>query len=209
MLYGKKLKIVAVGLLLVLAGCASLAKIIYPVTTDPLKSKPGVYALDSDHANIIFSLNHLGFSLHHGRFNKITGSLEPDTSAPEASQLFITITTASIDTNNQILDDELRSPKMFDASAFPAATYQSTSIRQTGDTTAVIEGVLNIKGVEKPVTIEATFIGSGVNPLTGLQTIGFSGKGSFKRSDFGLKEWLPFIGDDVALIIEAEFTRPK
>ncbi|PCI63850.1 MAG: hypothetical protein COB37_03620 [Kordiimonadales bacterium] len=207
--YRKNLKIAAIGMLLLLAGCASLAKIIYPVITDPLKSKPGVYALDSDHANIIFSLNHLGFSLHHGRFNKISGSLELDTSAPEASSLFITINTASIDTNSQVLDDDLRSPKMFDAAAFPEATFQSTVIRLTGDTTAVIEGMLNIKGVKKPVTIEATFIGSGVNPLNGLQTIGFSGKGSFKRSDFGLNEWLPFVGDDIALIIEAEFTRLK
>ncbi len=190
-----------------LGGCAAAARILYPLELDPLKAKPGVYSLDPAHANIIFSLNHLGFSLHHGRFNRLEGSLSLESSAPETSSVFISVQTGSIDTNNTELDDLLRGKAMFDVAAFPAATFQSTRVIQTGEKTAIIDGVLTIKGYRKPIQIEAEFIGGGTNPLTGLSTVGFSGKTRFKRSDFGLKSWLGLVGDEVTLIIEAEFIR--
>ncbi|NJR72449.1 MAG: YceI family protein, partial [Gammaproteobacteria bacterium] len=37
--------------------------------------------------------------------------------------------------------------------------------------------------------------------------VGFSAKGTVKRSDWGMKELLPFIGDDVEVLIEVEFNQ--
>jgi len=192
---------------LLLGGCAAAARILYPVQLDPLKSKPGIYKLDPTHANIIFAVDHLGFSLHHGRFNQIAGSLELNTEAPEKSRVFIEVAAASIDTNNVELDQMLRDREMFDTANFPIITFESFKLTRIGEKAAAIEGYLTIKGVRKPLAIEATFVGSGINPLTGLATVGFSGKGRFKRSDFGLDRWLPFVGDEVNLILEAEFGR--
>jgi polyisoprenoid-binding protein YceI len=194
---------------LMVASCASAVRTLYPLQTDPLKTKPGIYSLDPTHTNIIFAVSHLGFSLHHGRFNKITGSLELDTNKPAKSKVFITVQTASIDTNNLKLDAMLRDKGMFETNKFPAATFESTGLNISGDKTATIEGFLTIKGIRNPIQIDATFIGSGTNPLNGLSIVGFSGKASFKRSDYDLKNWLPLIGNDVTLIIEAEFTRTK
>lgn len=200
---------VLIGLSLILIGCAAAVKILYPVTDDPLKTRAGVYTLDPSHANIIFSVNHLGFSLHHGRFNKIEGTLALDNTAPENSEVFIRVETASVDTNSQELDNLLRAKSMFNAAEHPYISFESKSIRLTDTKTAVISGELTLSGVRQPFDIEATFIGSGTNPLTGARTIGFSGKGTLLRSNYGLTEWLPFVGDEVSLIIEAEFIRPK
>lgn len=196
------------SLLLLLSACAAAARILYPVETDPLKTKPGVYKLDPAHANIIFSVSHLGFSIHYGRFNKISGSLEIDPKAPETARTFISIDTGSVDTNSAELDEKLRARSMFNSEAHPIATFESTSLHITGEKSATINGFLNIKGNRKPVTLNATFIGSGTNPLTGLQTIGFSGEAKILRSDFGMNDWLPLVGDEVTLLLEAEFTRP-
>jgi hypothetical protein len=38
-------------------------------------------------------------------------------------------------------------------------------------------------------------------------TAGFSATGKLKRSDFGMKTFIPYIGDEVSLIIETEGTR--
>jgi len=196
-----------VMLVLTLSACAAAARILYPLELDPLKNKPGIYMLDPTHANIIFAVSHMGFSLHHGRFNRITGSLDLDTSSPVQSQVFVTIDTGSIDTNNAELDEKLRAKGMFDVKAFPIATYKSTSLQMTGENTARVDGMLTIKGIRRSVPVDATFIGSGTNPLTGKRTIGFSGKASFNRSEFELNDWLPLIGDRVSLTIEAEFQR--
>ncbi len=200
---------VLISLCLILVGCAAAAKILYPVNDDPLKTKAGVYALDPSHANIIFSVNHLGFSLHHGRFNRIEGTLDLDNSAPENSEVFIRIETASVDTNSEELDNLLRAKSMFNALEHPYISFESKSVRLIGSETAIISGDLTLAGAKQPFNIEATFIGSGTNPLTGARTVGFSGKGTLRRSDYGLTEWLPFVGDEVSLIIEAEFIRPK
>jgi len=194
-------------LFITLGACASVVKVLYPIQTDPLKSKAGAYALDPEHANIIFAVNHLGFSLHHGRFNAVEGSLSLDINKPEASQVFITVNMDSVDTNNLTLDEMLRAKSMFNTAKFPAATFESSSIKVTGPKSAIVSGYLTIKGIRKNINIDATFIGSGKNPLTNKETIGFSGKATFNRSDFNLKNWLPMVGDEVSLIIEAEFNR--
>ncbi|MCK0070115.1 YceI family protein [Kordiimonas laminariae] len=194
-------------LFLTLAGCASVARIVYPLNDDPLKAVPGSYELDPTHANIIFSVNHLGFSLHHGRFNQIEGSLVIDPAAPQDAQLYTRIDMASVDTNSEALDNMLRADGMFDSENYPYASFESARIQLTSEKTAEIVGNLTIRGIRKEITLSAEFIGSGTNPATGKKTIGFSGKGRFKRSDFNLKQWLPLVGDEVNLILEAEFTR--
>ncbi len=204
-----KKKALLLFFILSLTACASAARILYPVSEDPLKIIPGSYTLDPTHANIIFSVNHLGFSLHHGRFNTISGSLVLDTARPEAAKLFVKTETDSIDTNSVELDRQLKGKRMFDTSNFPAASFESQTIQITGEKSALIEGMLTLKGIKKPVAIEATFIGSGTNPTTGKKTIGFKGAAKFNRSDFGLKEWLPLVGDEINLILEAEFTRTR
>jgi len=198
----------SLAIVLLIGGCATAAKILYPVNDDPLQSKPGVYTLDSSHANIIFAVNHLGFSLHHGRFNTIEGSLQLDPDVPENSTLYVRIYADSIDINNSKLDEQLKAKSMFYVEEHPFITFESDRVRLTSEKTAIISGTLTLRGVRKAFDIEATFIGSGANPRTGQQTIGFSGKATLVRSEYGLKEWLPLIGDEVFLTIEAEFFRP-
>ena len=45
----------------------------------------------------------------------------------------------------------------------------------------------------------------GTNPLDKKYTGGFEVSGQIKRSDFGVKTYVPLIGDDVDLIISAGF----
>ncbi len=191
-----------------LAACASVARVIYPLNEDPHKTLTGKYELDPTHANIIFAVNHLGFSLHHGRFNDIEGSIQINPDKPENSSVFIKVDVRSIDTNNKELDDKLKAQKMFNTEQHPYASFQSTHVALTGPKAAIITGDLTLKNIRRSVTLNATFIGSGTNPLTGKKTIGFSGTAKFNRADFDLKEWLPLVGNEVSLILEAEFIKP-
>ncbi|WP_334175108.1 YceI family protein, partial [Pseudoxanthobacter sp.] len=67
-------------------------------------------------------------------------------------------------------------------------------------------GDLTLHGVTKPVTLDATFNGGGENMFK-TYTLGFSAKGVIKRTEFGIKTYAPAVGDDVSLIISAEFSK--
>lgn len=195
--------------LLALSACATAAKILYPVNEDPLSAKEGAYQLDPLHANVIFSVSHFGFSFHHGRFNKIEGSLELDPKKPADSRVYIKLFADSIDTNSSELDQMLKAKSMFNSAEHPYVVFESERITLLTEKSATIDGMLTMAGTKQAFSLNATFIGSGTNPLSGLQTIGFSGKGSLKRSEYHMNEWLPFVGDKVSFTIEAEFFRSK
>jgi polyisoprenoid-binding protein YceI len=41
--------------------------------------------------------------------------------------------------------------------------------------------------------------------MTGAQRVGFSARGTLKRSEFGILGFLPAVGDDVTITIDSEF----
>jgi polyisoprenoid-binding protein YceI len=96
-------------------------------------------------------------------------------------------------------------------------TFRSTGLELTGPNTARMTGELDLHGVARPVTLAVTFNGGHAShPLDPFGSrIGFSAHGSLRRSEFGIAEGLPppgsdfGVGDDVEILIEAEFTRPS
>ena len=69
---------------------------------------------------------------------------------------------------------ELRSDDFLNVAKHPTATFESTSVKPTGDGTADIAGNLTLNGVTKPVVIAAKFIGEGKDPWGGYRA-GFEG----------------------------------
>ena len=65
------------------------------------------------------------------------------------------------------------------------------------------DGVLEIHGTEKDITIKLTKIGVGKGPR-GKTRAGFFSKFSVKRSDFGIKTLPTVIGDQIAITLSFE-----
>ena len=174
-------------------------------TPDPAAVKGGHYKVDPLHTQVIFSISHLGFTDFYGSFSGVTGDLQLDTAAPANSKLGVTIPAQSILTTVPKLTEELKGEQWFDAAKFPTATFTSTRVVRTGDGTANIVGDFTLHGVTKPVTLSAHLVGSGVNPLDKATTAGFEATGVIKRSDYGIKQYLPVLGDDIHLTIVGSF----
>ena len=173
----------------------------------PAAVQAGAYKVEPTHTRVQFAVSHMGFSEWYGDFTGVTGTLNLDPKAPAAATLAVTIPTASVSTTNTVLDGELKDPNWFDAAQFPTITFTSTKVVTTSPRTANITGNLTFHGVTKPVTLKATFLASGTNPLSKGYTIGFNATAALKRSDFGVKTYLPLIGDDVTLRISAAFEK--
>lgn len=184
--------------------CASAQSVPSP---DPSSVQAGRYALDPQHARVLFSTSHMGFSTWYGGFYGVTGSLSIDPKNPAAASLTVSIPVASVSTENATLDGELKSADWFDAAKFPTITFKSTKVTVTGPTTALVAGDVTFHGVTKPITLDATYKASGVNPMKKVFTIGFEVKGALKRSDFAVTKYVPLIGDEVNLIISAPFEK--
>lgn len=195
------------GCFLLLSACATATRVLYPLNEIADKAKAGSYEIDTSHASVLFAVKHFGFSWFQGRFDTVSGSLNLDPKQPENSNLTADIAISSLHTGVKELDPQLLDKAMFDAANYKIANFTSTSVTRTGDNTANVEGLLTIKDIIKPITLTAEFVANGTNPLSRKQTIGFSAKGTIKRSDYNLKEWLPFVSDDVYLTIDVEFVR--
>jgi polyisoprenoid-binding protein YceI len=194
--------------LLAAAPIAVLAQPASPMArADPAVVQAGAYALEPVHSRVLFKLSHLGFTTWYGDFTGASGSLALDPRNPAASHVEVTLPTASVSTTNAKLDTELKAPDWLDADKFPTAVFVSRKVTPTGPDRALIEGDLTLHGITKPVTLEATFHGAGVNPLSHAYTVGFDATGKFNRSDFAVAKYVPMVGDEVTLIISAAFER--
>jgi len=161
------------------------------------------YAIDPAHTYPNFTIDHLGFSTMHGRFNATKGKITIDMGKKTGS-VEISIETASVDTGFKKRDDHLRSPDFFNANEFPEISFKSTKVTFNGDSKASVEGNITIKGVTKPITLAVDHIKCGEHPMNKKQVCGFNATTSLKRSDFGVKYGIPAIGDDVNITLEAE-----
>lgn len=168
---------------------------------------PGRYAIEPVHTQVLFGVSHLGFSTYYGAFTGASGMLRLDSANPAASQVEVSVPTASVATLNEKLTGELRGGQWLDAAAFPSITFRSTRIIQTGPDSADVAGDLTLHGVTRPVLWKAKFNRAGVNPIDRAYTVGFEVWGAVRRSDYGVSTYLPMIGDEVKLIISAAFER--
>lgn len=204
----RKLAYVAAGLAATLAlSGAAIAQ--DPFTRAPAEVRAGVYTLDPAHSKITWSVSHMGFSTYAGQFAKVDGQLTVDPRKPEASQISVTVDANSVGTLNDALDKHLKTADFLDTAKFPTATFKATRIRVTGARTADITGDLTLHGVTRPVTLEAEFNQAGVNPLDKTYSLGFDAEAKIKRSEFGMTSYLPGVGDEVELEIEAELKLAK
>lgn len=174
-------------------------------SANPADVKAGTFAADPAHTKITWSVNHFGFSTYVGQFSSVAGTLKLDPKSLGATSLDATVQTASVGTFVPALDTHIKSPDFLDVAKFPEASFKATSVKPTGERTADIAGDLTLHGVTKPVVIQATFNRGGANPVDKTYRLGFSGKAMIKRADFGIKTYVPAIGDEVTLQIEAEF----
>lgn len=189
-----------------------------PVT---IEAPAGRYRLDSTHASLIFSVRHLGLSNYLMRFTDydITLDLVPENLS--ASSVSVTIDPTSVSTDyrgdfkathpdspySSWEEDLAQSPKFLNASEYPSIRYTSTAVMPQPDGTLTINGQLEMLGQTRPVSLQASVVGSEAeHPFIGVGAVGFSATGTFKRSDFGMNHLLnpPLVGDTVTLRFEGE-----
>ena len=164
---------------------------------DTLKFEP-------DHTYVLFRYNHFGMTQPPGKIMGATGTLVLDADDPTKDAVDIALDMSSLTTGLPDFDTQLKSAAYFDVAQFPKATFKSTKVETTGETTANVTGDLTIHGVTKSVVLAVTFTRKAFNPAIFKTGYGFTATAHIGRGDFGVSKYEPFIGDDIQLEIGAE-----
>jgi polyisoprenoid-binding protein YceI len=169
------------------------------VTKNPKAIIAGEYKLDPHHTSVVAKLAHMDLSHYTLRFDSVSGRFEFDPAQTSASGLEISIDPKSVDTGDQAFDKKIAN-RYFEADKYPSITFISSTAKITNDNMHV-DGILDFHGVRKPIVLNVTYRGFAQTRL------GFSGEATFKRSDFGVGEWVPLEADEVTILIETEFVK--
>ncbi len=186
------------------------------VTRVAAEMPSGEYALDPRHTSVHWRLRHWGLAPYTGRFDAESGALNFNAADPAQSSVSVRIPLSSISTGllnqagERAFDRDIAA--YLGAEAHPDIVFESRSIEVTGPTSGRIHGDLSFNGRTHPVTLDAVFEGGRVIPTSQRPTIAFTARTVFRRS-----LWLEGVpplhnsaspGDEVEIIISAEFTRP-
>lgn len=167
------------------------------------------YRLEKSHADLLFSIDHAGFTRKYGSFRDFDATLLYDAAKLDNSKVEVTVKTGSLDTGWPERDAHTKGAEFLDATKYPEIRFVSTKIVPAKNQELRIEGDLTLHGVTKPVSLTAKLNKAGPNPFNKLPTLGFSATGSLQRSDFGMAAGIPLIGDTVTITLEVEFKQTR
>lgn len=169
--------------------------------------------VDPDHSIIEFRVAHMVVSKTAGRFIDYSGFVEMDPDEKTFKTIEATISTASINTNQEKRDAHLRNADFFDVEKFPTMTYKLKSYKKQGESYTAV-GDLTLRGVTKEVTLTGTFNGVTKDPW-GNTRAGFNAEGKLNRKDFGmiwnkaLDSGGLVVGDEVSVRLDIECIKSK
>jgi polyisoprenoid-binding protein YceI len=196
----------ALSTAIALALLAPVVPIAPPATVGPAPAPAGDYLLDSRAASLVVDLPRVaGFQSPVLRLTKLEGRFHYDPANWEATNVTISADPRSIDASSGPV---ARTAEMlFEPDRFPIILFTSTSLRWVERDRGELVGDLTFHGVTKPVTLEVVLQDFSRNRSASDVRLRFSGRGRVKRSQFGISEGLPWVGDTVDLVFEVDFVR--
>lgn len=173
------------------------------------------FVVDKTHGEVGFQATHLGISKVKGWFRDYEGTIVADAAKPEASSVEFSIKVASIDTNSEKRDQDLREGEgFFEAAKFPTLTFKSSKIVAKGKDLFDVTGTLTIHGVSKTVTLPVKVLGPITDPWKNVK-YGFETQMTLNRKDYGIV-WHKtmdsgglVVGDEVNVFISLEAAKKK
>jgi polyisoprenoid-binding protein YceI len=171
------------------------------------------WKLDPAHSHAEFKVKHMMISNVKGSFNGLSGTLTEHATDKTLSTIEASIDINSISTGDAQRDAHLKSADFFDAAQFGTMTFRSSKVQPNGDGGYNVTGDLTIHGqTRQQVFVVDGPSAPGKDPW-GNTRIGLSATTKINRKDYGLS-WNAaletggiLVGDDVNIIIEAQFIK--
>ncbi|MBP9713857.1 MAG: YceI family protein [Sterolibacterium sp.] len=133
-----------------------------------------------------FSYQQMGVKME-GQFKKFNAQLSFDSARPAAARAAFEVELASVDLGSGEADQEVASKPWFNTSAFPRASFVSSSLKALGGNRYEVAGRLTIKGQTREILVPVTLTRQGSDGV-------FDGSFTIRRGDFNIGEgaWAKF-----------------
>lgn len=174
----------------------------------------GTYNIDPVHTFVGFEIQHLGISRVQGRFEKSSGAIIADPKNLNASSINFTVQADSVNTAVAPRDTHLKSDAFFDVAKYPTISFKSTNISKKGKG-YVAQGLLTIKSVSKPITINFKAYGPITDPWGGTRVGFVADPVTINRQDYGvayndkLPDGTPAVGNEATIKLSVEAVLDK
>jgi polyisoprenoid-binding protein YceI len=144
-----------------------------------------------------------------GHFDEVSAVADIDPSHPEAASVAVTISTASIRTNNGMRDNDIRSSNFLEVDKFPQITFSSTGVAAAGTDRYTLTGDLTIKGNTHPVALDVVKYGEFSDTGMMGHRIAYGATTKINRKEFGLSfnailDGRLVVSDEIQIMIEGE-----
>jgi polyisoprenoid-binding protein YceI len=149
-----------------------------------------------------------------GYFDELSAIADIDPDHPEAASVEVTISTASIRTNNGIRDNDIRSSNFLEVDKYPEITFKSTSVEPSGGDHFKLTGDLTIKETTHPVVLDVVRYGEFNDQGMMGHRIAYGATTKINRKDFGLSfnavlDGRLVVSEDIQIQIEGELVEQK
>lgn len=176
----------------------------------PAQSAPAAvasYHYDTVHSQIVFSIDHDGFSRPLGRLHIAHGSLRFDPDDWSQSSTELDIDMRGVDMGNAAWNEAVCKASLLDCKTYPTAHFASTSVERKDASSGVLHGTLTLHGISRPIDIPFRVNRVG-KTIYGLHTVaGFSATASLDRTLYGINGFPNAVGHGVAIWLEIEGIR--
>ena len=125
-----------------------------------------------------FSIKNFGISVN-GTFAGPEGNIRFDPAHPEQASFNVSISSATVNTDNELRDSHLKNETYFDAVHYPFILFVSTGVTNGQHGLLTARGNLTIKNHTKEVLLPFTVVATGDGYL-------FTGLFSIDRKDFDI-----------------------
>ena len=137
------------------------------------------YTVLADQAKVGFTIKNAGFKVN-GSMKGLKGDIKFSPDDLGLCAISLSVSTASVDTDNKTRDKHLRGEDYFEVEKYPTITFTSTSVKKSGNG-YLVKGTFKVKNTTKEVEI----------PFTFQQNV-FKGSFSINRIEYGVgkKSWI-------------------
>lgn len=165
------------------------------------------YQYDPVHSQVLFSIDHNGYSRPFGRLHIARGWLQFDPQDWTTASTELDIDLTSVDMGDAEWNAAVCKPALLDCEHNRYAHFVSTGVERKDDQHGVLHGQLTLRGISKPIDLMFTF-NRDARTIYGLHTVaGFSATASLQRETYGMTAFANSIGHDVAIWMELEAIR--
>ena len=189
----------------------------FAFANQPAEAQLRTFIIDSDSSEFAFTVEHLGLFKVDGSFQESSGSVQVDLDRKLPVQADVELSVASINTDDDSRDENLRSDEFLDAERYPFIRFEGVAIMGSKSEIATddssrgrtegggrseenqIEGQITIFGVTRDVQIPFTFE---IDDETAVPTIVIRAQFKLSRDEFSLsfgRLMDAMVGDEISV----------